>query len=409
MRDVSRMKVNIDIKHCLCDISLFVYLCVLFAHQRETMVEMILRYGSMFLVIISFLFAYPPIRNEKGHFVLRLNKFKIWMIVFCVYAALSSLWAIDASKTNDVILNLIKVGVVCMFIMPQLKTQEGVERSLWIMLLALIYMVLLLLLRTPFSQWGTERIGTVIGQHSNVVGRLVALGAILAFYFYTAHKKYNLFLVGIICMFCGASLLTGSKNAIFIMVFQLALYWVLISKNWKRILQVFIIIGFAIVVLYFVMTNEFLYAIVGVRMERMFSMLTGGGDVDGSTSERLYFMKVAWDIFKKHPIFGVGLNNFSAYLATIGYRNAVYSHCGFLELLSTTGIIGFSVFYYMYIFVLKILFKPAVSQEKLAALFFAVCLRIFIFDMTTISVYDYNTYIILTITYCFVRMKVGKN
>lgn len=406
MRDVLTIKIHVDVRRWLCNLSLFLYFCVSFAHQREGTGETLLRYGSLFLVIISFLFAYPPTRNEKGNLALKMNRFKIWLIVFLVYAALSSLWAIDASNSYDVLFNLMKVGAVCFFIMPQLKTREEIEHILWIMFWALVYMAALLLLRTPVSQWGTERIGLVIGKHSNEIGRLVALGASLGFYFYTSQKKHRIMLIALICMFGGVSLLTGSKNAIFIMVFQLALYWILISKNWKRIFQVFIVAGLTLVVLYLVMTNEFLYDLVGVRLERMFYAITGNSKADGSTWERLYFMKTAWSVFGEYPVVGIGLNNFSTYLSSIGYRNAVYSHCGFLELLSTTGMIGFCVFYYMHVFLLNRLFKPAIHQGKTAALLFTLCARIFIFDIATIGLYEYNIFTILLICYCFVKSEL---
>ena len=67
---------------------------------------------------------------------------------------------------------------------------------------------------------------------------------------------------------------------------------------------------------------------------------------DGSASSRLTSWKLAWDIFKEHPIFGCGIDNFSYYM---GYReeNKAYgerghvTHSLWFQALSEGGIVVF--------------------------------------------------------------------
>lgn len=386
----------------LCDAALLVYLCVLFAHQQETMIDTFLRYGSLLFVVAAYMIVYPPFKSGTGVFVLRNSGFETWMLMIFAYGVLSTFWSINNTNAYNVLFNLAKTMLVCFSVRPHLKSREAINHTLLLLLFALIYMMVLLVLKTPVYEWGTERIGAAINQHSNEIGRLTCMGALLSSYFLTSQKKNRFLLIGLVGIFSVGALMTGSKNAIFILVFQLGLYYLLVSGNYKRILVIAGIALSAFMIYQLIMTNAVLYALVGKRLERMFQLFTGGSDIDGSTRERLYFIKTAWHVFQSKPILGTGLNNFSAYLSSIGYRNAVYSHCGFLELLSTLGFVGFVMYYSMYIKVLGKLIGAALKRDMLVAMLFTLNLRVFLFDVSSISLYTYNAYITLMLGFACV-------
>ncbi|SDF08682.1 O-antigen ligase [Marvinbryantia formatexigens] len=403
---VLRIRINSDF---LCDAALLLYFCVLFGHQQENMTDMLLRYGSLAFLTGTHFFLCPCFKNAKGNPVFRMGKFELWMIILWLYGAASSFWSIDASNAYGVLWNLLKTMLACFMIRPRLNSRRRIDRVLALLLAALVYMLLLLVVRTPASAWGTERIGEVIGQHSNEIGRLASLGALLSFYFMTRKNKISVSYAIPFMAFIMTGFMTGSKNAILIIIFQLAAYWILISKSWIKIFEIaFVAVG-CVFIYWLIMNNQMLYQLVGIRVERMLNLFISGENVDGSTSERLYFIRTAWQLFKAHPVFGIGMNNFSAYLASIGYSNPVYSHCGFLELLSTLGIPGFCVYYSMHFRIAAGLCRPALKRDKMAAVLLALCLRVLLFDVSTISMYTYNMYITLMIAYCFMLKKEEKN
>lgn len=404
MNNVSSIKIRLSYA-TLCDLSLLIYFCVMFAHQQETTLDTLLRYGSLLFVIAAHVFADPPVtKSRNGNIILLIGKFEIWLLVLMIYGALSMCWSINSANAYNVLFNLTKILLVCFSIFPRLNNKENMNRVLLLLLVSLLYMVIMLIIRTPISVWGTERIGDVIGQNPNEIGRLMCLGSLLAFYFLSLLKQHRLLLIGFIGIFSLGAFMTGSKNAVFILIFQLGIYYFLISGNWKRILVIVGVLLAMIVIYQLIMTNDVLYALVGIRLERMLNLFTKEGRVDGSTLERLYFIHTAWELFKSHPVLGIGLNNFSAYLASIYYRNPVYSHCGFLELLSTLGIVGFSIYYSMYVRVLSGLFYPSVRRNKLAAMLFVLNLRVLLFDVSSISLYTYNSYITLLLAFCYLKV-----
>ncbi|MDO4173555.1 MAG: O-antigen ligase family protein [Eubacteriales bacterium] len=386
----------------LCDIALLIYFCVMFAHQQETLFGRCLRYGSLFFVLGSTLVTYPIPLDRKNRIEWHVDSFGLWMLAVLCYGAVSMIWCMDMGSAVNVLWNLVKVLAVCFCLAPRLNSEKEIERICSLLLLALVYMVILLLVLTPRDALGTIRIGSELGQNSNEIGRLAGLGSLLSFYFYT-RKQHKMYLL-LVAVFAGTALLTGSKNAILILLFQLGLYIFLIAGSWKKLLAVAAAAAGAVALYWLVMHNAVLYGLVGSRIERMLGFL-GGGDVDGSTMERLYFMRTAAQLFLQHPLKGIGLDSFSAYLASIGYHNAVYSHCGFLELLSTLGVVGFVLYYGMYAKILSGLRKPALARKMLLAVCFTLALRMFLFDISTISLYTYHSYILLLLAYACMHVQ----
>lgn len=388
-------KIYIPLSVDLYDIAVVLYFCVLFAHQREDITDTILRYGSLLLLLAVWFQKHgmPYLREIKP--TVKLPIFLVWLLILFCYMACSMLWSLDAKSGYRVLFNMARMILACTAVLPHFRTREELWRLLAIMLFSLAYAMTLLMLRLPSGVLGAERIGEEIGQHSNEIGRMAAVGSLLSLFFFSTNRqfrwKYLILLVGF--LFCG--FMTGSKNAILIVMFQIMLYWILISGCRMRVLKIFISGGILILMFWLIMTNPVLYQLVGNRIESMLYIFGNSGQTDGSTRERIFFMRTAWELFREQPVLGVGLNNFAAYLQSIHYANAVYSHSGYLEILSTLGIIGFFLYYSFYFLVSIRLFPKALQKDRMSALLLCLCLRILIFDLTTISAYIYSGYFYL--------------
>ena len=92
------------------------------------------------------------------------------------------------------------------------------------------------------------------------------------------------------------------------------------------------------------MNNEMFYNLIGKRLQDMFDTFMGSGS-DGSMHARDELRNLGWELFKQHPIVGYGFSNFVTYTREVGYFMHTYSHDNFVELLSTLGLIGTSLFY----------------------------------------------------------------
>ena len=401
MRTRSERKIYIPVSVDLYDAAVVLYFCVLFAHQRENMVDTVLRYGSLLLLLGVWFQTYVMPKLKERDVVIRIPIFLVWLLTLFCYMACSLLWSIDAESGYRVLFNMARMILACTAVLPHFRTREELRRLLALILFSLVYAIGMLMLRLPSGALGVERIGEEIGQHSNEIGRMAAVGGLLALFFFTIKRQFRWSYLVLLAGFLFCVFMTGSKNAVLIMLFQIMLYWILISGRRMRVLKIFFGAGILILVFWLIMTNTVLYDLVGKRIENKLYIFVDSSQADGSTRERMFFMRTAWELFKERPVFGVGLNNFAAYLQSIHYENAVYSHSGFLEILSTLGIIGFVLYYSLYILVAVRLFPKALQRDRMGAVLFCLCLRMLVFDFTTISAYIYNGYFYLMAAWCY--------
>lgn len=393
------MEINIKFKeNWLSTFSLLLYLIALFTYQKSGGIQTLIRYGTLFFVIIAYFFDHPPFRTEKERGTFHLTENSMWLFLLLIFLASTSIWCLEFANVKGTVFNIFKVALVCIIVEPHLKSREDIEQVIKLLLLALIYMVLVYMIKTPVTQWGGVRAGAVVGVSPNDWARNCNLGSIVALYFFFTAKKNRIVYFSLVLFFCAFALLSGSKNAILIMVFQMGLFIYLKTKKGFRFLVIVGTFLLLTLLIYLVTELPFFYNLLGRRIVDMMvelGLISGTANQYGSTRERIFFIKTAWEVFKTHPLLGVGCNNFSSYLKSIHYSNPKYSHSGFVELLSTTGIVGFLIYYVRYLYVIVCLKKKAFSHDSLYILLFVVLLRIFIFDISTISMYTYNNFIIL--------------
>ncbi len=91
---------------------------------------------------------------------------------------------------------------------------------------------------------------------------------------------------------------------------------------------------FIVAVIWFYKTH-FMDSSMSVRVMRLL-----GGQEDTSNENRIELYKYAIDVWKQHPIFGIGFNQFRVY-----FWDNTYSHSIYAEVLSCTGTIGTIIFF----------------------------------------------------------------
>jgi O-antigen ligase len=156
-------------------------------------------------------------------------------------------------------------------------------------------------------------------------------------------KKKNI-LVGLLSILTlGSVFLTFSRSGLIMLLVASCLLFIL---NNKKILIVFLLI-FVFIVLgisskYFNISNINLFRVV-------------------SSEARLETAKNAIEIFRRNPVFGVGFNAYRYAQYRYGFRNvaSISSHAdsspdnSLLFVLATTGIVGFSMFIFLWFKILK--------------------------------------------------------
>ncbi|WP_127498097.1 O-antigen ligase family protein [Paenibacillus glycanilyticus] len=149
---------------------------------------------------------------------------------------------------------------------------------------------------------------------------------------------------------------------------------------------------------YIFMKVPYLYNAWGSRLESVVLFFTRGTIDDASIEARVGLISIAKQAYSEKPIFGWGLDNFVSVFTHGGY----YAHNNFWELLSTCGLVGFTIYYSRYLFLFKSLFnirKQSGFSEKAV-----INSYIIVFLISVVMEYWQVTYFYSTIMVCFVLM-----
>lgn len=156
---------------------------------------------------------------------------------------------------------------------------------------------------------------------------------------FKAKERVKYLLVLLIFLLMIATFLTYSRSAMTMLVVSTFTYLILIKKT-----KLFAVLILAIISFYIFVSPYF--NIESINPFRSFSSV-----------ERIKSAKIATDIFKENPIFGVGFNSYRYAQIRYGFRHgsiAQVSHAdastdnSFLFVLATTGILGFLSFIYFW-------------------------------------------------------------
>lgn len=389
------------------------YFIAISAHQLGTGFDAIFVRGIFGAMVLTVLIV-----NKK--FVVS-NIFK-WSLMFWGFYFTSCIWAENVNDTLAYVNNAIQIVFIFLILPTIIKDKEDFNKILKLLLISLFYTAIVILIRTPLSQWGIVRIGRCVGLHPNAIGIRMAIGVIISLFF--CHEKFKennkkgsikyivFVIIGIILV-----LFSGSRKALALTILGIVVFEVFNSTGKKRIVRIVSISITLIMLLVLIFNNEQLYSIMGSRIERIVITLIQGENVSeidksGSLIERMFFIEQGIDLFTKNPVIGYGGNNFKTWMKNIEYKNPVYSHNNFVELLSTLGIVGFAIYYFFFGKVLLgLLHNIKINKDdSYSILFFTLIIMMLILDLGSISyVADFNAIIFCFAYICKNLNKVNGN
>ncbi|QFT90338.1 O-Antigen ligase [Bacillus sp. THAF10] len=152
-----------------------------------------------------------------------------------------------------------------------------------------------------------------------------------------------------------ANILTFSRGGLAALIIVFLVY---LSLN-KPLKQLKILLGsiLSLSLLAYVIIIKFKFDAIGMIEARMEDFSSDGG------SGRFELWERAWDMFSNHMVLGVGAFNFSEY-NLFYYNDTLTVHNTFLDILSESGLFGFSFYFAFVILVLMQLWKFQIYKKK---------------------------------------------
>ena len=262
-----------------------------------------------------------------------------------------------------------------------------------------------------FDARAWTRIGSDFGYNANYVGVIGAYAGIFAgmnFFYY--RKFYGLIQLALALVIV---FLTGSRTSLAILVIGVAFEFlneIMMNPNWLKKLGLFVFcVILACFVLWLCFNVPLFYEMLGQRIETFILSLQGVKTSEGSTSIRISMMSEGLEVFRRHPITGIGIGNSGAYSV-----HHTYFHNNYVEILADTGLIGFIV-YYSFWFVMAInairSFRRLGKTNTLRRMLFCsigLIMASLVGDIGHVSYYSENSLMVFPVLFYMLQCCMGR-
>ena len=374
-----------------------------------TYIEDTIPYGQIFTFSALALMILSCYGSGKKGFYLQLKSgFLGYMVIFFVFCILSTLWAEDASRTLVIVRGMLMVLIEMTIVYSCHYERTSVDSFLKLIMYGGYIVVFYAVLRYGWSNIISAfsediRISNEL-LNANTLGMCAAYSMVINFYYilYERPRLLDLLMVPSLVIIAAS----GSRKSIVIVVSgMLALVFLknLQNKNFAtNMLKGFI--GLILVVgIFFLLSRLPIFEILRSRMNGLWSIVTGTAVKGTSGYIRMVYNETGIELFKQHPILGIGLHNASRYIGQ--YYGHVHFHNNFIELLACGGIVGFLVHYSIYFCLFVFFWKTRKNRTKE----YDICLILlairFVMGYGHIQYYQILTYFYLMVFYLFAVRK----
>lgn len=303
--------------------------------------------GSLvFRTAVQMLFIGATILNfrvcQKETAILLLEK-----ILFLCWGAISCLWAQFPEAVLPHMITLLQCIPLSVSVLLYVANgrKDRVNIALWMIVAGTLWMAALVLKNYSIATLLSGKLKlmdrlSVNGLNPNYLGMCASYSLLIV----AGFRKRLRIGWGLTAFFAALfgmmAMLTGSRKAVLTILIGIVLLGAFGAKNTQKAFMNLMISATAVLAIWYIMMHVgFLYETIGYRFESLFGFFEGEAK-DGSALSRSVMMRESWEIFKAHPIQGIGLYNYKY----VGYYHRV-SHCNYTELLSGVGIIGTLLYY----------------------------------------------------------------
>jgi O-antigen ligase len=347
--------------------------------------------GSMILFVITVVVLFLSVVSSAGRIEIYFGAFHGFIVTFGLFCLISSIWAINANDAIDKGITIFEILICLTVFYWYYRKQDGVDSLLksvmWGGYVVTFYTYLVTGVDNVIS------VLTIAGRLSstfdniNSIGMLAAITVIIALYYlmYEGFSLCFMFTVPAIILIIAS----GSRKALVILVFGVLLLLSLKIISKQKVFGIIKICIFLFITYFIVLGLSSLkvFTGIGLRMQGLLAAITGQGTIDHSAWLRQQYIKIGLQIFKNHPFLGIGMGN----VHILNSINDTYLHNNYIELLANGGIIGFTLYYSIFIFFFKRIFAAKDSTDNKAKIVITLMLCLLISDYGMVSYYSKNT------------------
>lgn len=301
----------------------------------EGLSKFVILYGLCF----TFLYLIYIFYIKKIHILPELVIYVTW-IIWCIGGSVN---AVNKVAYFEGLRTVIQIAIMFFLISGLISTRFKMFEVTMIGLITsgLIQNIYIFSTGELFSALENDTRERVAGLSKNANNFAFQMLTVIFAVFYLWSKKYNYFIRFIMwfTLFVSAVgiIYSGSRNGFFCF-FAFIFLWYLFCKQKK--LPKHPIFAYAILIAIFIIAYLSISSLLeNTLIWRRLSTLD-----DSSSQTRFFLYREGIELIIKNPVFGIGLNNFSEVSKT-----GLYSHSDYIEVAANTGIIGFILYFSIYL------------------------------------------------------------
>lgn len=344
-------------------------------------------FGRYIFIGVTVLMVLLSAADNDGKIYLHFGMFQLMTGVFAAFVFFSAVWAWNSGDAIQKGSTLTQI-IICMTVFYSYFLRKGDVDSLISAVMWAGYVVTFYItFTTGFSQIiagidSGSRLDTEV-DNINTLGMLSATSIVITIYYFVFKKSKNIPMMISAVFGVVMTAASGSRKALVMLILGALLVFLFKYVSNDFFISVIKIVIFAVVAFFVIrwLLSLPIFSVVEERMQTMInSFLDNGGKVDGSTRLREQFRILGMNQFRKTPILGIGMGN-SHLLASLYLGKDTYLHNNFVELLSCGGIIGFTIYYSIYLYCFVKLFKVRNSSP---------CVKMLLILMLLLLIMDYG-------------------
>ncbi len=384
--------------------------------QKYSLLEYLSIYSIGLYIITLLIFSYSVELNIVSRMAFLLmagccvlyileraqNKFNskaiVWVFSLLLLSVFSIAWSLDSSFAFSKVLTVAQLVVLFICVYLTVDNRKKLNSIINFIIIASYFMYFYMFLTLGYENTISlfeegVRVGGNVNQE-NTFGYYSVIAFVFSMYqlIYNKKKFYVILLPLPLIM----GLMSGSKKALLLFIVVILFLIILNQRRHvmkRTILCVGVLIGVG-VILYEI-------GLLDLVVRRFEDALSG---TDDSTNIRKDYIAFGWQKFLESPIWGYGIEHFEI-LYSQEYSIKSPSHNNYIQLLTSFGLLGVILWYGAYLKFLKDGLRNF-FKNNLAPLLTLLVIIMLINDITTTTLLNKFTYIILAI--CFSIMIVIK-
>ena len=383
---------------------LALYICSLYviAYSEYTFICDVLFLGAVGFSLLNFIMTRESCRLDYSFFSL---------LLFIMYAALTTFWVVCNTEVFGMILTFVQLFGFYIVVRLNISCEKDMRVILWAIYIGAVIMCIYTVIYYGIGEIIAKiSIGHRIGQEINQVNGMGLYCTILngmTLYYIMYEKKYWCYLVLPVSVFVMIG--CGSRKAFLLMALALLLLFMFKAKRGRvvRLLAVgcVLLIAFYLVIEFADRENNyFLY-----RIAQVFEVFQDNQAelTDVSLADRSAMITYGLELWADNPVFGYGPQQFEHFYSLLrGLRRP--PHCTFIQVLVGYGLIGFSLFYGIYVYVFSRLIPMIRAQRKYSILIFTFTMIFLANDFGANMLNNKYLYLFLGLYAAYLTMKLDE-